>query len=59
MTTTSNDLTNVGAEVVKETVKLDVLTQEFSNQTELCQETEDEVASWITAIGKAILSIFK
>lgn len=59
MATSNQTETTAGDEVVKATAKLETMTTEFSEQNELCEETEKSAEGWITAIGKALLAIFK
>ncbi len=47
-----------GNEVAVEIGKLGALSDELNSESEKCKFEPDEVGSWITAIGKAVIAIF-
>ena len=49
----------IGNEVMKAVGALDEATQKTKADKETCDASQDEVGSWISVIGKAILTIFK
>ena len=59
MNTKDSNFDNENNEVMKEIGKLDLLTKELNEATAEEEEARQSVSEWITAIGKAILAIFK
>lgn len=49
----------IGNKVMKAVGALDEATQKTKADKESCDSSQDEVGSWISVIGKAILTIFK
>lgn len=47
-----------GSDVAVEIGKFGALSDELKSESEKCKAEPDEVGSWITAIGKAVLAIF-
>lgn len=47
-----------GNDVAVEVGKLGALSDELNSESEKCKAEPDEVGSWITAIGKALIAIF-
>lgn len=47
-----------GDDVMSEVGKLAALSDELESEAEACAEEQQEIASWITTIGKAVLAIF-
>ena len=44
-------------EVIKQTSKVELLTEELEGNNESCEELQEEAESWITLLGKALLSV--
>lgn len=52
-------LGEIGNEVMKAIGRLDEATKKAKDDKNSCETSEDEIGSWLTVIGKAILAIFK
>jgi hypothetical protein len=52
------NLSRKGDAVMKKVGSLDTLTKELSDTAETCKNSQKDVGSWITTIGKAIIAIF-
>jgi hypothetical protein len=52
------DLDQKGDEVVKQVGKLTGLAEKLKKDQEDCKVSQEEVGSWVTTIGKALISIF-
>ncbi len=49
-----------GDELMKQIGAIEKATSDLKNDKETCQKVDpEEVGSWISAIGKALLAIFK
>ena len=48
-----------GNGILEDVGALKELTDLLTKEETACQEDKDEVGSWITVIGKALLAIFK
>lgn len=59
MTNLESNTSDAGNEVIKETAKLETLVSEYSACENESETNKEEVAGWIAAIGKALLSIFR
>ena len=56
---TIDELSDLGDEVMHQTGILDTAADHLSESTDNIEVDPDEVGHWITAIGKALLAIFK
>ena len=59
MDETNSEMGTPGDKVMKEVGKLDELTKELKEATEYEETDREGISEWITAIGKALLAIFK
>ena len=59
MSTNENKIENTGDEVMKAVGELKQRTKNLNEVTSDENNDAEEIGSWITAIGKAILTIFK
>ena len=44
-------------ELTKQTSRVELLAEEIEENKESCEELQEEAQSWITILGKALLSI--
>lgn len=59
METRDLELDQKGLEVLEQVGALKKASETLKTVTQACSTTPEEVGSWITIIGKAILSVFK
>ena len=59
METQDLELDQKGMEVLEQVGTLKKASEILKNVTHTCETTPEEIGSWITVLGRAILSIFK